>query len=155
MQALLFVTDLKIEPYYKAKNIRGNENIPKAIYQSIVSMCSTLPITKIVAVTISGYSARMVASAMLPHPIIAISNDELAARSFNLLRNTKGVFIDIDFAKDSLDHILLCLEYLYKNKEVDDDDVVLLTALGYPNTGRRMNMLQTHYIKDLKELFKW
>ena len=41
----------------------------------------SLAITKIVAVTISGYAVRVVASQMLPQPIIAISNDKNIVRS--------------------------------------------------------------------------
>ena len=48
----------------------------------------------------------------------------------------------------------MCLNYLWKNKIVSDKDMVL-TALGYPGTGRRMNLLQTHTIKDLVKIFNW
>ena len=49
----------------------------------------------------------------------------------------------------------MCLNYLWKNKIVSDKDMVLITALGYPGTGRRMNLLQTHTIKDLVKIFNW
>ena len=33
--------------------------------------------------------------------------------------------------------------------------MILLIALGYPGSGRRMNTLQTHYVKDLIKNFSW
>ena len=33
--------------------------------------------------------------------------------------------------------------------------MILVTALGYPGSGHRMNLIQTHSVKDLKKLFAW
>ena len=131
------------------------ENIPKAMGDAISSLCNSLPITKIIAITKSGFAARMIAAQSLSQPIIAISNDLFSSKSFNMLRNTKGVYADIEFAKDSLEHLQKCLKHLWDNKEIEVNDIILLTAVGYPKSGRRMNIIQTHYVTDLKELFKW
>ena len=115
----------------------------------------SLAITKIVAVTISGYAARVVASQMLPQPIIAISNDKNIARSFNIYSGTTGVHLKTKFYRDSLKHLPICLNFLWKNKYITGNDMLLLIALGYPGKGRRMNILQTHYVKDLIKNFSW
>ena len=70
-------------------------------------------------------------------------------------KDISPVYVDIDFSKDSLDHVLKCIKFLYDEKEIDINDVILVTSVGYPKSGRRMNVIQTHYIKDLKELFNW
>ena len=139
----------------KKRHYANEEDEPRAMGGAITSLCNSLPITKIIAITISGFAARMVASEMLEQPILAVSNDIFSANSFNLLRNTKGFYVDIDFSKDSLDHVLKCIKFLYDEKEIDINDVILVTSVGYPKSGRRMNVIQTHYIKDLKELFNW
>ncbi|UTW51629.1 pyruvate kinase [bacterium SCSIO 12827] len=129
--------------------------VPKAVDAAIALICRQLAISKIVAVTVSGYAARLVASHRPSQPILAISNDPIAARSFNLLYGTEGFFIDIPFPKSSTDHVVHCLEHLWRIGKLVDDDLVLVTAVGYPNTGNRMNLIQTHYISDLKQVFDW
>ena len=64
---------------------------------AINSLCRSLPINKIVAITISGYAARVVSSLMLKQPIIAISNNKDLTRSFNILHGTKGVYCNTKF----------------------------------------------------------
>ena len=44
---------------------------------------------------------------------------------------------------------------LFKEKYIHDKDKILVTALGFPSSGRRMNIIQTHYVKDfLKTIIK-
>ena len=43
-----------------------------------------------------------------------------------------------------------CLLHLWKNKLISSSDVLLVTAVGFPATGNRMNLIQTHHVKDLK-----
>ena len=92
---------------------------------------------------------------MLSQPIIAVSNDKNLVRSFNIFAGTKGIFFKTKFYKNSLEHIPKCLNYLYKIKEISAKDMILVTALGYPSSGRRMNLIQTHYVKDLIKTFSW
>jgi pyruvate kinase len=72
-----------------------------------------------------------------------------------LLAGTEGVFIDIEFGKSSTDHIVQCLEELWRMNKLVDDDLILVTAVGYPKSGNRMNLLQTHSIGDLVESLNW
>ncbi len=78
------------------------------------------------------------------------------ARSLNLLPgSSRGIYYKTKFYKDSLKHIPKCLFYLWKTKNILSNDMILLTAFGYPGFGRRMNIIQTHYLKDLTEIFSW
>ena len=71
------------------------------------------------------------------------------------MSGTKGVFCNTRFYKDSLDHIPKCLFHLWKNKEIVNNDLILVTALGYPGSGNRMNLIQTHAVDNLRKLFNW
>ena len=123
--------------------------------KAITTLCSLLPITKVIVITMSGHAARIVSSQNLSQPIIAESNDKKVSRSLNLLAGVTGIFYGTKFYKDSLDHIPKCLFYLWKNKEILSNDMILLTALGFPGSGQRMNIIQTHSVKGLKNLFSW
>jgi pyruvate kinase len=129
--------------------------VPEAMGDAIALICRRLDVTKIVAITISGFAAGIVAAAMPRQPILAVTNDQDAARSFNLLRATKGVYVDVPFSRTSLNHIPQCLQELWRLGELVDDDLILVTAVGYPRSGNRMNMIETHKVSDLKENLGW
>ena len=128
---------------------------PQAMGQAIALICRQLPITKIVAITVSGYAARMISVQRPRQPILAVSNDAMAARSFNLLSGTEGIYLDIPFSKTSTDHIALCLKALWQQGNLGQEDLILVTAVGYPRSGNRMNLMQTHSIADLVEALGW
>ncbi|MHC4414059.1 MAG: pyruvate kinase [Planctomycetota bacterium] len=130
-------------------------NIPPAITEALSLLSRRLPVTKIVAITIAGFAARMAAASRPRQPILAVSNNAEAARSFNLLPGTEGVYVDVPFSRTSTDHIAKCLEILWRQGKVAEDDLVLVTSLGYPKSGNRMNMIQTHTIADLCDALEW
>lgn len=135
--------------------IRRTRSVPQAIEDAVALVCRQLPITKIVAVSISGYAARMVAARQPRQPILAVSNDAAAARSFNLLPGTEGFFCEIPFTRGSTDHIVACLHALWRSGKLVEDDLILVTAVAYPRSGNRMNLLQTHAVSDLIGTLKW
>ena len=130
-------------------------NVPEAMEDAIALICRRLPITKIVAITISGYAARAVAARMPRQPILAVSNDPAAARSFQLFPGTEGIFVDISFSRTSVDHIPKCLEVLWRCGKLTDEDLILVTSVGYPKSGNRMNLIQTHVVADLRDSLGW
>lgn len=135
--------------------IRGTEDIPQAVEDAIALICRRLAVTKIVAVTLSGYAARMIAARRPRQPILAVTNDPATARSLNLLAGTEGIFVDVEFSRTSTDHIIECLRRLWMDRRLVDDDLVLVTAVAYPKTGRLMNLIQTHKVVDLVETLDW
>jgi len=129
--------------------------IPHAMSEAAVLLSRSLPVTKIVAVTISGFAARSIAARRPSQPILAVSNDAMAARSFNLLLGTSGIHVDIPFTRTSTDHIPACLAALWQYGLIDESDFILVTALAYPDSGNRMNMLETHAVADLARSLGW
>ena len=134
---------------------QGKVNIQDAMKDAAGLLCRSLPITKIIAVTMSGFAARMIASKHPRQPIIAVSNDYMAARSFNIFSGTTGYYADIKFSQTSTNHIIECIELLWRDKKITEDDLILISAVGYPKSGNFMNLVQTHYVKDLIETLNW
>lgn len=139
----------------KLDDAGAKRSVPRAMEDAIALICRTLPITKIVAVTRSGFAARSVAARQVRQPIIAVSNDAQAARSFNIFPGVTGEHVDIEFPRTSTDHIVTCLEALWRRGRLAEDDLVLITAVGYPKSGNRMNLIQTHAVSDLIETLGW
>jgi pyruvate kinase len=133
---------------------RDDVSIPRAIGEVIGSLARILPITKIVAITATGYAARAVSAQRPPQPIIAVTNDALTARSLNLLSGVQGYHAGVSFSRRS-NHIVECLKVLWEKGMIGDDDMILVTAVSYPNSGNRMNLLQTHIVRDLAENQGW
>ncbi len=131
------------------KNIKLENSIPKVLGDAITSICQSLPITKIVAVTISGYAARVISMKNFHQPLLALSNDVMAAKGCNLFLGTQGVFVDIPFSKININHVPECLFILWRRELIDLDDMLLVTAVAYPKSGNRMTLIQTHNVRDL------
>ena len=136
-------------------NVKDRSHVPEVTAEAIAMICRLLPVTKIVAVTRQGYAARTIAARQPRQPILAVSNDPQAARSFNLLPGTEGVFVEMSFDRASTDHVLVALRELWRRGKLESDDMVLVTALAYPKSGNRMNLLQTHVVGDLIEALSW
>lgn len=132
-----------------------SSSVPEAISAAIPALCRALPITKIVALTRSGYAARMIATHRLSQPIIAVSDDAAAARSFNLIAGTIGIHSDIPFSRISTDHIIHVLRMLWIKTSLIDNDVVLVTGISYPTPGSRMNTIQIFKIGELAKTLAW
>ena len=134
---------------------RLNSAIPVAIGDAIEVICKESSVTKIVAITRSGFAAKALATRNLRQPILAISDDDISAKSFNFYPGVKGIFYPEKFPKENLEHVIKILQFLRERKELEDEDLILVTAVGYPNSGSRMNMIQTHLVKNLLNTFNW
>lgn len=130
-------------------------SVPEVLGRAIPMMCRALPVTKIVVITRSGYAARMIAAHRPRQPILAVSDDEAAARSFNLIAGTTGVHSPVPFPRSSMDHIGQVLEMLWRGGQLVADDLVLTTGVVYPHPGGRMNALQVNRVADLVASLGW
>jgi pyruvate kinase len=130
-------------------------SVPNAMARAIGTLCAEAPVTKIVAITVSGFAARMTASRLPKQPILAVTNRPESARAFNLLPGVTGICVDLQFGRQTTDHIAACLRDLWRRGLVDDHDVVLVVAVGYPHSGNRMNLIQVHAVRDLCESLMW
>ena len=130
-------------------------NVPQAIEDAIALICRQLPIDKIIAVTKSGFAAEKIAARKPRQPILAVSNEVETARAVNLLPGTEGIFLDVPFSRTSTDHLVVCLEHLWHQGKIADEEMILVTAVGYPRSGNRMNLIQTHTVADIVQTLNW
>jgi pyruvate kinase len=134
---------------------RSGQDVPQAIEDAIALICRQLPVDKIIAVTKSGFAAEKIAVREPRQPILAVSNERETARAMNLLQGTEGVYVDIPFSRTSTDHLMACLELLWREERIVDDEMILVTAVGYPRSGNRMNLIQTHVVGDIVQTLGW
>ncbi len=155
MRGILTSADAHVQELFDAEATLRQSGIQNAMQEAVALLCRSLPITKIVAVTMTGYAARSIAARRPQQPIIAVSNDAMAARSFNLLPGVEGFCADLQFSRNSTDHFAGCLEAVWRAGKLTDEDLILVTGVGYPKPGNVMNLMQTHYVKDLVVALGW
>jgi pyruvate kinase len=97
----------------------------------------------------------MIATHRLPQPILAVSDDAAAARSFNLIAGTTGIFSEEPFSRISTDHIIHVLSMLWCKSFILNDDVVLVTGISYPTPASRMNTIQIFNVGELSKTLGW
>jgi pyruvate kinase len=144
-----------IQQTMDAREPANQMEAPQAMERAVAMLCRSLPITKIVAVTISGFAAKVIAAHTPRQPILAVSNDQKASLSFNLLPGVEGIYVDLDFSKTSADHIVKSLEMLWRTRKLVADDYIVVISVTYPKSGNRMNFLEMHRIADLIETQGW
>lgn len=155
MRQVIDAAEAHLQSGVKIANISWRNAIPETMSSVIPILCRSLPISKIVAVTRSGYAARMIATHRLAQPILAVSDNLSAVRSFNLIAGTTGIYSERSFSKCSADHIMWVLNMLWKKKFLLSSDEVIVIGVSYPASGSRMNTLQIHKIGDLEKSLNW
>ena len=98
---------MKVEKNFndKIEKVNFPKNDFMATAKAISNICENVKITKIIAVTRSGFAARTLSSMNILKPIIAVSDNFQNAKTFNLLKGVKSYFFETKFKKNNLMHI--------------------------------------------------
>ena len=155
MREICDVSESHAQNLLDLANSKTADDIPEAMADAAILICRRLPVNKIVVFTQTGYAARQLASRRPRQPIIAVSEEELAARSFNLIAGTEGLHISATFSRTSTNHIAYGLEELWRRGHLVDRDLILVTGRSYPRSGNRINLLEVHRVSDLAETLNW
>jgi pyruvate kinase len=123
--------------------------------EAVRLLSQALPLSKVVVVSRSGFAARVVAMQRLRQPIIAVSDDETLARSFNLLPGTRGVHFSEQSINPSGEPLLKTLYWLWKNGELKDSDVILAVGANNGDDRHYLNLLQTYSIETVIASHGW
>ncbi|HEX7909613.1 MAG TPA: pyruvate kinase [Paraburkholderia sp.] len=118
------------------------------------ALARTLPISKIVVLSRTGYAARLVSMAQIQQPIIAVGNDPALVRSWNLLPGTVGVHLPhVIIADDSAGTV--ALEALWISGHITHSDVVLVVLATRNDADVSLSLLQTVRVGQLAEQQSW
>jgi pyruvate kinase len=125
----------------------GFINISDAVSKAIRRLCRTMPIDKVVTLTRSGYTARMIARFKLSQLIIAVTQDDRAKRQLELVFGVHPVRIDYQEQKDHVRHVA---NSLLSMNLINDEDIVLFTAASRTQAKHASNLIEIHKIEELR-----
>ena len=127
----------------------GFYNISETVSRSIDLIARSMPLDKIVTLTRSGYTARMIARFRPKPPIIAVASDEMVKRQLELVFGVTPVYARYQEADDI---ILNACQVLADKDLLDDDDYVLFTAGVRTETPHESNLIEIHKVADLLKI---
>ena len=123
-------------------------NISDTISRAIQDICQCMQIHKVIPLTRSGYTARMIARFKIAQPIIAVTPDIKVKKQLELIFGVYPVMINYPKEKDRL---LTVANQLHKTHLVDDEDTVLFTEGVRTTMEHASNSIEIHKIKELIE----
>jgi len=121
-------------------------DISNTVSKSIQKISQTMPISTVVTLTRSGYTARMISRFRISQPIIAVTQDEQVRKQLELVFGVYPVQMDY---KNEDDRILAVAKRLHSMKLISDDDTVLFTAAFRTTVKHASNLIEIHNIGEL------
>jgi pyruvate kinase len=125
---------------------RGFINISDSVSWSIQRICQNMPLTRIITLTRSGYTARMISRFRLPQQIIAVTPNRIVKKQLELVYGVIPVHFNY---RGKEDHLLSVAHKLYSMNLLNDDDLILFTAAFRTKIKHSSNLIEIHKLKEL------
>ncbi len=146
MSRIAVETEKAIENHVEEE---GFINISDTISRAIQRICQEMPVNKVVTLTRSGYTAKMISRFKITQPIIAVTPDAHVKRQLELAFGVSPVHID--YCEEN-DRILAVAKKLHTTGLINEEDTILFTAAFRTSQKHASNLIEIHKLKELKEL---
>jgi pyruvate kinase len=123
-------------------------NISDTISKAIQRICQEMPVDKIITMTISGYTARMIARFKVAQPIIAVTPRKKVKKQLELMFGVYPVQIDY---RNEKDRIASVANQLHAMELVDEADIALFTSGVRTTVKHSSNSIEIHKIRELRK----
>ena len=123
-------------------------NISDTVSRAIQRICQSMPVQKVIPLTRSGYTARVIARFKIAQPIIAVTPEIKVKKQLELAFGVYPVLINYPNEKD---RILTVANQLHKMGLVEDEDTVLFTEGVRTTVEHASNSIEIHKIKELRK----
>ena len=108
-----------------------------------------MPVDKVVTLTRSGYTARMISRFKIKQPIIAVTPEKRIKKQMELSFGVYPAYFDYS-KKD--DHILATASKLLSMGLINVKDTILFTAAFRTFKPHSSNLIEIHNIRELRQL---
>ncbi len=123
-------------------------NISDTISKAVQGICQSMPVDKIVTLTRSGYTAKMIARFRIAQSIIAVTPEKRVKKQLELVFGVYPVHIDY---RNEKDRILAVANKLHSMNLINDKDTVLFTAAFRTVMKHASNHIEIHNIRELMD----
>jgi pyruvate kinase len=122
-------------------------NISDTISRAIQRICQNMPLAKVITLTKTGYTARMISRFKIPQPIIAVTPNAKVKKQLELVFGVKPVLFNYFEEKDSISAVS---NQLYDMHLISDKEMVLFTAGERTAVKHASNAIEIHKIDELR-----
>jgi pyruvate kinase len=135
------------EPAVKS-NVEASHyiNISDTVSKAIHEICLSMPLNRVIALTRTGYTARMIARFKIKQPIIAVTPDIKVKKQLELMFGVKPILVDYLGEKDM---IAAVAQKLCDLNLLDQKETVLFTAGKRTKLRHASNAIEIHKIEEL------
>jgi pyruvate kinase len=123
-------------------------NISDTVSRAIQRISQSMSINKVIPLTRSGYTARMIARFKVAQPIIAVTPDIKVKKQLELIFGVYPILINYPQEKDRISAVANRLHELHL---VTDEETVLFTAAMRTTVKHASNSIEIHKIKELRK----
>jgi pyruvate kinase len=123
-------------------------NISDTVSRAIQDICQCMPVHKVITLTRSGYTARMIARFKIAQPIIAVTPEIKVKKQLELVFGVYPVLVNFSEEKDRISEIA---NQLHEMRLVNDEETVLFTAGMRTTMKHASNSIEIHNIKELRK----
>jgi pyruvate kinase len=123
-------------------------NISDTISKAIQRISQDMPVDKIITMTISGYTARMIARFKVAQPIIAVTPKKKVKKQLEMVFGVYPVQIEY---RNEKDRVASVANQLHEMKLVDEADIALFTSGVRTTVKHSSNSIEIHKIRELKK----
>lgn len=126
-------------------------NISSTISRSIWQIAETMPLNKVITMTRTGYTAKVITRFKLRQPIIAITASKIVKNQLELYYGVQPIQFDYEKEKD---RVLAVAQLLCSKGILREEDNVLFTAGIRTFKPHTSNLIEIHTIKELLQFEK-
>ena len=127
------------------------QNISSVISRSIWQISNAMPLSKVVTITKTGYTARMISRFKIKQPIIAVTANRFVKRQLNLMYGIYPIFFNYETEED---RILAVAQTLHSKNLLSEEDTVLFTAGFRTSQEHSSNIIEIHTVREMLEFIK-
>ncbi len=123
-------------------------NISDTVSRAIQRISQSMPVHKVIPLTRSGYTARMIARFKIAQPIIAVTPEIKVKKQLELAFGVYPVLFDYYEEKDRVSAVANKLREMHL---VNDEETVLFTSAMRTTMKHASNSIEIHKIKELRK----
>ena len=127
-------------------------NISDTVSKAIQEICQSMPVHKVIPLTRSGYTARMIARFKIAQPIIAVTSEIKVKKQLELIFGVYPVLINYPEERDRISTVA---NQLLEMHLMNDEETVLFTEGVRTAMEHASNSIEIHKIKELRELVSY